>query len=105
MDCDVTWVKMLKRSSREAFERIYERYADKVYRVASRMYLPAYEAEEIVQEVFLALWEQRTSLKEDLSLNAYLLSITRNKVITLQKKKVADIARSIFWQREQPAYD
>ncbi len=96
-----TWIRALKCGSQQAFDKVYERYADKVYRVCCRMHLQEEEAEEIVQEVFIALWEQRFNLNENLSLNAYLLTITRNKIFTLQKKKVAELSRNFSWQSSQ----
>ena len=104
MDQEITWVNALKGGCRQAFNRAYELYADKVYRVSCRMYLEEHEAQEIVQEVFLTLWERRSGLNENLSLNAYLLTITRHKIINYQKKKAAELSRNRSWQNSQPSY-
>lgn len=90
--------KALKNGDRVAFAQIYECFADKVYRVSRRMFLQDEEAKELVQEVFLTLWERRGSIKVELSLNAYLLKVTRNKIINFQKKKVAELARNFSFQ-------
>ncbi len=100
---EIAWVKALKCGSRQAFNHLYELYADKVYFVSCRMHMQQEDAQEIVQEVFLTLWEQRASLNENLSLNAYLLTITRNKILTYQRKKAAQLFREISWQKNQPA--
>lgn len=102
-DQEKIWIKALKNGSREAFTQIYELYADKVYRVSCRMYLQEDEAREMVQEVFLTLWEQRASLNESLSLNAYLLTVTRHKIINYQKKRAAELARNHSFQSSYSA--
>jgi RNA polymerase sigma-70 factor (family 1) len=102
-DQEKIWTKALKNGSRLAFTQIYKLYADKVYRVSRRMYLHNEEAREMVQEVFLTLWEQRSALNETLSLNAYLLTITRHKIINYQKKRAAELAWTHLFQSSHSA--
>jgi RNA polymerase sigma-70 factor (ECF subfamily) len=83
----------IKKENRLAFKYVYDQYSDKLYYLSLRFNLNKEEAKEIVQEVFLTLWEKRGGLKEELSLNSYLLTITKNKILNLQKKKVSELAR------------
>lgn len=46
------------------------------------------DAEEIVQDVFVKLWESRHLLKEDESFKGFLFIITRNIVFSRNRKKV-----------------
>jgi RNA polymerase sigma-70 factor (ECF subfamily) len=46
------------------------------------------EAEEIVQEVFTKLWENRHNLNPDLSFSGYLLTITKNTIFNDNRKRV-----------------
>jgi RNA polymerase sigma-70 factor (ECF subfamily) len=93
MDQETAWISEIKKENRKAFKQVYDQFADKVFYVAIRFHLDREEAKEIVQEVFLKLWEKRGSLKEDLSLNAFLLTIAKNKLINLHKKKAAELSR------------
>lgn len=63
------------------FEQFYLFYFPKLVRFATEYVLSAEDAENIVQDVFLVLWEQKDSfhvLKND---KAYLFRLTKNKCI------------------------
>ena len=58
----------LKQGDEAAFTALYRMYWPKVHNF-SRLYLSSIaEVEEVVQEVFVKLWEARIFLKEDESL-------------------------------------
>lgn len=64
-----------------AFERMFETYADRLYR-----YLDAYvgsrdEAEELVHDVFWRLWQGRTNLKQVRDVEPYLYVMARNRAM------------------------
>lgn len=92
MEQEAQWVAEIKKENRNAFRSVYDKYADKIHRVALGLHLDSTEAKDIVQEVFLTLWEKRDMLREDLSLNAFLLTITKNKILNLHKKKAVQRA-------------
>lgn len=94
MEQEIQWISEIKKGNRQAFKSVYDQYADKVFYVALHFHLNQEEAKEIVQEVFLTLWEKRGSLKEHLSLNAFLLTITKNRILNLHKQKAAELARA-----------
>lgn len=56
----------------------------------------------MVQAVFLKLWEKRESLKEHLSLNAFLLTITKNNILNLHKRKAVELAGRQTYLKYQP---
>lgn len=51
---------------------------DKLFRMALRITMQREEAEDVVQEVLIKLWNQRDSLREIVSLESYAITITRN---------------------------
>lgn len=58
-------IKLLQRiaeSDENAFRDLFELYKDRFYAVAFKMSASAYTAEEIVQEVFILLWQKRNLL-------------------------------------------
>lgn len=70
----------LKKGSTSALERIIELYTGYVRTVCnnlSRGILPAQELDELVQDVFIRLWENRANLLEG-ALKPYLSAIARN---------------------------
>lgn len=77
---------LLKNDSHEAYTFLYNMYWDKVYNFC-RLYISSIEdTKEIVQTVFVKLWETRSFLKEDENFKGYLFIITRNIIFNLQKK-------------------
>lgn len=45
------------------------------------------EAEELVQSVFLKIWENRSGLKKELSFNSYLFTIAYNDICKIFRKR------------------
>jgi len=70
---------LIKSGNEHAFTEIYNRYWDRLYYIAHKLLKDTENAEEIVQEVFLALWKKREAI-EIQSLNQYLAARTRYAV-------------------------
>ncbi|MGE5429399.1 MAG: RNA polymerase sigma factor [Methylococcaceae bacterium] len=73
-------VSLLRGGSQLAFERLFESYSQKLYRFSLSYLKSETEAEEIVQEVFLKLWENRRQLKNETSFQSYLFTIAFNAI-------------------------
>ena len=82
------WILALKKGDALAFNELFERYGKRLYHF-SKGYLKSSEnAEEIVQEVFMKIWDNRVELSEQKSLEAYLFTIARNGILnTIRKSK------------------
>ncbi len=86
MDKDL--IRQLKQSDHKAFTSLYERYWRQVYNFC-RLYLNNRStAEEIVQEVFVKIWESRESIKEEENFKGLLFIITRNQIFNRHRKNV-----------------
>ncbi len=77
-----------------AFQEIYMRYAEPLFRHAFQKTNNKEAAEDIVQITFVKLWARRVNLKINYSLKAYLYTSAKNNVITyylrqLSKKTVS----------------
>jgi RNA polymerase sigma-70 factor (family 1) len=87
----------LKRGSETAFESLFKRYSQKLYRFSYSYLKSESEAEDIVQEVFLKIWQNRSSLKTDTSIQSYLFTIAFHAIQksfikkTLQQKFQLDL--------------
>jgi RNA polymerase sigma-70 factor (ECF subfamily) len=57
------WVSRLQNDDSEAFKEIYRQYHAAVFANIRRLVHPEAVAEDLLQEVFLLLWEQRHRLK------------------------------------------
>lgn len=95
---DTDLVAMLTTGDRHAFEVIYDRYADDLYKyIHSRVHTRQY-AEEIIQELFVMLWMKRHVLTISHSLKAYLFAAAKYVLINqvrsdnVRKKYIENIA-------------
>lgn len=80
----------IKEGSLEAFGEFYDQYSLKLLNF-SMMYLNSrVEAEETVQDVFVKIWENRTKLNLELSVEGYIFRITKNQLLNKIKKKVLE---------------
>jgi RNA polymerase sigma-70 factor (ECF subfamily) len=52
-------LKLLRKGDMKAFDTIYERYCSRLYGFVLRYIKQKEDAEEIVQEVFVKIWEAR----------------------------------------------
>lgn len=64
-----------------ALDVLYDRHAPRVYSLAYRILTSAEEAEDITQEVFLALWQKQAYQSSRGSLKTFLLTLTRSRSI------------------------
>ena len=79
-------IVLLKSDSHEAFEYLYKVYGGQVYNF-SKLYINSSEdIKEVVQEVFVKLWEARSFLREDENFRGFLFIVTRNLIFNRQKK-------------------
>ncbi|MFT4073485.1 MAG: RNA polymerase sigma-70 factor [Dysgonamonadaceae bacterium] len=86
----------LKHGSETAFEEIYLLYWHRVFHFASLYINNKEEVKEIVQEVFIKLWESKRFLQEGKDLKSYLFIITRNHVFN---KSRSNYFNSGFYQQ------
>ena len=81
-----TLLSLLARDSEYAFQLVFDRYRNNIYKVAMMYLKSPVMAEEIVQDVFLKLWFQRKQLTEIRSLESWFFTITKNLTLNCMKK-------------------
>ncbi|OFX30926.1 MAG: hypothetical protein A2W90_07290 [Bacteroidetes bacterium GWF2_42_66] len=84
------WVVNLKKGNKDAFRNIFEEYARRIFVFAKGYLKSNEEAEEVVQEVFIKVWNARTSINTELSFKSYLFKITFNYIRELFLKKAKE---------------
>lgn len=77
-----TLILALKNGSEEAFTSLYHKYCDKVYKFCRLYYTNDSTTEEVVQEVFIKLWDIRSYVNENENLEGLLFIITRNMIFS-----------------------
>ena len=74
-------VQGLRRSDREALAAVYDQHAGIAYGLALRMVGSQAEAEDVVQDSFIALWRQAERIDPARGVRSYLLTIVHNKSV------------------------
>ena len=82
--CEEMLLKLLKASDEKAFKEIYTRYWTQLYKSAYHKTRRHDVAEEIVQNIFVTLWEKRTT-SSILHLESYLQTAVKYHVINYFK--------------------
>ena len=78
----------LKNGDMLAFDQIYELYSHKLFSFVFRILKDEAEADDVVQEVFVKIWESRERLDDYKLLNSYIFTIAYNNSIDLIRKKI-----------------
>ena len=78
---DATLLRALARSNEQAFAEIYDRYWDTLHTHACRKLGCPHEAEEAVQDLFVAFWHKRHRATDIQQLNAYLFTALKYRII------------------------
>ncbi|MNK52202.1 ECF RNA polymerase sigma factor SigW [compost metagenome] len=75
---DLELILLINQEEEQAFTEIYNRYWEKMASYAVRLTKSEEEAADIVQEIFVSIWNRRTTLAIKSTLGAYLIRSTRN---------------------------
>lgn len=81
-------IKKLREGSYEAFDTLYNVYADSLYGFVLLHTKSVVQAEDIVQETFLKLWHMRSSLSVEGSFKSMLFTIAKNHVIDVFRQQI-----------------
>ncbi|HEY1194589.1 RNA polymerase sigma factor, partial [Flavobacterium sp.] len=79
-------IESLQNGDEMAYAYLIDTYHHKLCVYANSLVKNIYSAEDIVQNVFIKVWEQRTRLKSDHSLKSFLYKLTYNEFIDLYRK-------------------
>jgi RNA polymerase sigma-70 factor (ECF subfamily) len=79
-------IKQLNNGSEKAFDQIYRIFSPRVFSFALSLLQDKQEAEEIVQDVFIKIWNKREELSLSGSFESYLLTISKNIVLNTIRK-------------------
>ncbi|AYB32546.1 RNA polymerase sigma-70 factor [Chryseolinea soli] len=100
---DTDLIARIKKGDAKSLELLFRRLYPNLCAYARKFLNDAVEAEEIVQDLFSTLWEDRHKLDEQQSLSSYLFTSVKNRCLNfliLQKRKTkhADLMRFLYVQ-------
>ncbi len=100
-ELEIKLVSRLRNGNVDAFDRLFGIYSSKLYRFAFSLLKNKEDAEEIVQQVFLKVWEKRSNIDTTKSFKSYLFTISYNLImdelrIRLRQKEYLKYLENFF---------
>jgi len=78
----------LKNGDMLAFDQVYEMFSHRLFSFVFKILKDEAEVDDIVQEVFVKIWESRNKLEDYKLLNSYIFTIAYNSSIDLIRKRI-----------------
>lgn len=96
-------ISNVKEGDEESFKRLFDRYRNELFTYCLRITKERLLAEEIVQDVFMIIWQKREELQPELPIQPYLYTITQNLAFNFLKKaaKDAKMRRQVFYESQK----
>ena len=73
-----------------AFDTLYEKYCRKLYKFGFSLLKSKEETENLIQDVFLNLWENRHRVENNASIQSYVFTIAYHSAVSILRKKARD---------------
>lgn len=91
--------KLVKQDDRKAFEELYKRYWSYLLDYAYKSLQSRQKAEDIVQEIFISLYQRRHSIELLVSLKAYLSKALKFKVLNEIRSQIVRVTyeKNVFF--------
>jgi len=83
-------VLALQQDSLDAFNSLYNVYGRELFLHIQNMTKDAEAAEELLQDVFMKVWDNRTTIDADRSFRAWLYTVARNAVYNYYRQVAKD---------------
>jgi len=99
---DQDLISKIREDDPQAFEKLFNLYHKRVYGFAMRIMPATRDAEEIVQNVFMAVWCQRKTMRISTTFSSYLFGITRHMVYDLIHQKIRHDAFVEYFLEQKP---
>lgn len=90
----------LKKGNRLAFNTLYKKYFAVLYGFTLKLTNNQTDAEEVVQEVFIKLWEIKRTLDNKKNFKSLLFTIAKNKIYNRSRQRVYEHAYQNYLQQQ-----
>ena len=109
MEKDITnneLITRLQNDDNEAFNELYRKYHSAIYYNILKLTRDAIVAEDILQEVFITLWEKRHDLNIEQGVSGWLFVVSYNRSISYLKRKLKEsLAQTVLQQNIENTID
>lgn len=80
----------LRNDDKTAIDEIFTLYHNRIFRFSVAYLKNDNDAYDIVQDVFIKLWESRFALHVDTNFDAFIFTIAKNTVLSLFRKRLSE---------------
>jgi RNA polymerase sigma-70 factor (ECF subfamily) len=88
LDSESDCIKRLKADSHEAYTVLYKLYLHDLYAFIYSLTSSKDFTEEVVQETFVRLWENRATIDSETSFKSYLFTVARNYMLNEFRRQI-----------------
>lgn len=81
---------LIVKDDQHAFQELYHRYSGRLYSSILRMTKSVELADDILQTVFIKIWENRVNIDTDRSFKSYIYQITKNTIFDWFRKNAKE---------------
>lgn len=87
---DKLLVSKLRNNEVKAFDSLFNKYSEKLYRFSFSLLKNKEDSKEIVQEAFLRIWKKRHEIDSSKSFKSFLFTISYNLIIDQLRLRLKD---------------
>ncbi len=104
---EVEWIQSIREGDHQTFEKLFKKHYSNLTRYSWRYVNSKAIAEEITQEVFADLWENRKKWEIESSLRSYLYKMVKNKSLNYLKHQQVEDKYDKKWieKKEYPSIE
>ncbi len=86
MENEQELVRALISGSKEAFADLYVSYKGRLLYFCNRFLKDSSRSEDVIQDIFIQIWESRHKLNPDLSFSGYVHTLSQNKILNILRQ-------------------
>jgi RNA polymerase sigma-70 factor (ECF subfamily) len=90
MESKIKILEQLQKGKKKALKKIFVLYFPRLEKYACQFIANQQEAEDLVQEVFIQVWENRKTIQPHSNFDSYLFTLVRNRCLNALKKRAVE---------------
>jgi len=103
-------LKELSKDHESSLEELFNHYYPRLYDFSKSFLKLEQGIDDIIQEVFIRIWQNRKNIKDPTTFNSYIFTITRNLLLNelrsrLNHKNLKDEVRKLSIAQEYAGFD
>lgn len=96
MNSENTWIEAIAHGDETALQRLYDTYSSKVYNTAIGYTKNEQDAEEVLQDVFITVFNTAGKFRGDSAVSTWIYRIAVNKALDFLRKKNSQKRQGVF---------